>query len=595
MQPWCRWLTRAGLLLLLLSSMPVPVVQAHEHGDCRDDTDASLPELRARARDRISKRSPKFHPRRANVKVQILGFNDFHGQLSAGRLVAGRPVGSAAVLASYLAAEQAAFEGESFIAHAGDHVGASPAASALLQDEPSIMFLNMLGNKHCRQRFSYHPACNVIGTLGNHEFDDGVDEMLRLIQGGNHSAGPFLESPYRGAAFPYVCANVVDAETGEHVLPPYVIRRVKGVGIGFIGAVLKETPTVVTPSGVAGVLFLDEVEAINAQVKALRRRGVEAIIVQVHQGGPQTSYTGPTSPDAAGPGGAIAQIVQGLDGAVDVVISGHAHSFTNAYMQNASGDSILVTQAFSASTAYGDIELALDPYTGDVVESSAAIVTTWADEGPGLTPVAEVAALTKAAEDAVAPLIRQVVGVAARDLTRAAGTAGESTLGNLIADAQRAAMATDFAFMNPGGIRADLAAGEVTWGELFTVQPFGNSLVAMSLSGSQITHVLEQQWLGQPFARIMQISGLGYTWDPAAPVGSRVVEVHSADGSPLDPASTYSVACNSFMATGGDNFTLFAEGTDRVGGPVDLDALIDYVRALPQPFDSQIEGRITVP
>lgn len=583
-----RW--SFSVLSMVLGS--VGLAYAHEGGDCSDDEASDSPELRHAASQRIGVRERSFVPGRANVRVQLLGFNDFHGQLSADRRVSNRPVGGAAVLASYLAAEQAAFDGQSFIVHAGDHVGASPAASALLQDEPSIQFLNLVGNKHCGQTHPEHPLCNVIGTLGNHEFDEGVDELLRLINGGNHSTGPFLESPYRGAAFPYVCANVVDAATRRPILPPYVIRRFDGVAVGFVGAVLKETPTIVTPTGVAGVSFLDEAEAINAQVAELRKRKVEAIVVLIHQGGPQTSYVGPTNPGAAGPSGAIASIVSRLDSAVDVVVSGHAHSFTNAFMSNSAGKQILVTQAFSASTAYGDIELTIDPYTRDVVERSAAIVTTFADVGAGLTPNSKVAALVLAAETRVAPLVNQVIGTAAADITRTQNAAGESALGDLIADAQRADTGTDFAFMNPGGIRADIIAGEVTWGELFTVQPFGNSLVRMTLTGSQIRAVLEQQWVGQPFPRVMQISGLGYTWNPSAPAGSRIIEVHRADGTALVPSASYSITCNNFMAAGGDNFTVFTAGADRVGGAVDLDALIDFIEASPQPFSSTIQGRI---
>lgn len=226
-----------------------------------------------------------------------------------------------------------------------------------------------------------------------------------------------------------------------------------------------------------------------------------------------------------------------------------------------------------------------------MVAKSAAIVTTWADSGPGLTPDPEAAALTTAAEEKVAPLVNQVIGQAATDITRVESRAGESALGNLIADAQRAHMGTDFAFMNPGGIRADLAAGEVTWGELFTVQPFGNSLVRMTLTGQQLYDLLNQQWAGQPYPRILKTSGLTYAWDGSRPAGDRVVEIRRA-GALIDRSASYSVTVNSFLADGGDGFTVLAAGTDRVGGPLDLDALIAYIQALPQPFTAGIEGRI---
>jgi 5'-nucleotidase len=430
-----------------------------------------------------------------------------------------------------------------------------------------------------------------VGTLGNHEFDEGVTELRRLLDGGNHANGPFLENPWRGARFPYVSANVVDAATGRPILPPYVIKKIDGMPVAFIGAVLRATPTIVTPSGVAGVKFLDEADAINGYIPELRRRNVHAIVVLIHQGGRQNTYEGPTTVMPGTVSGDIVEIVNRLHDDVDVVVSGHWHSFTNALLNNANGKPILVTQAFSSGTAYADIDLEISRASRDVVAKSASVVTTWADAGPGLTPDFAALQLTAAAETRVAPLVNQLIGVAAADITRTENAAGESALGNLIADAQRAAMGTDFAFMNPGGIRADIAAGDVTWGELFTVQPFGNSLVKMELTGQQIYDLLEQQWAGQSFARILKTSGLSYAWNAAAPVGSRIVSVQR-NGVALDKAATYSVTVNSFLADGGDNFLVLKAGTSRVGGPVDLDALITYVKAQAQPFSASIESRI---
>lgn len=582
---------------------PTSPQHGHDHSDDEDDA-----HHRSKAAERVEWRGKA---ETDTLRVKLLGINDFHGQLSAGRRVSNRPVGSAPVLASYLRAAQAGVEDKTVIVHAGDHVGATPPASALLQDEPAIAFLNQLGNDHCRyperekkergknesdrhehdQRAEWHSKCNLVGTLGNHEFDEGVAEMQRLLKGGNHANGPFLENPWRGARFPYVSANVVDARTGKPVLPPYVIKKIDGLPIAFIGAVLKATPTIVTPSGVAGVTFLDEAEAINRYIPELRRKKVRAIVVLIHQGGRQTTYSGPTQPAAASVSGDIVDIVNRLDDEVDVVVSGHWHSFTNAILNNQNGKPILVTQAFSSGTAYGDIDLEISRSSRDVIAKSAAIVTTWADEGPGLAPDNAAAQLTAAAEQLVAPLVNQVIGSAAADITRAESSAGESALGNLIADAQRAALATDFAFMNAGGIRADITAGEVTWGELFTVQPFGNSLVKMDLTGQQIYTLLEQQWVGQTSARILKTSGLRYTWNAAAPVGSRIVGVYR-NGALIDTGAVYSVTVNSFIADGGDNFLVLREGVNRVGGAVDLDALIAHIQSLPQPFASAIEGRI---
>lgn len=583
-------------LFLTTSLWPLPASIAEEIASfsgqhaCMDHEEDETQEMRALAQQPVQWKSP--HAGRGpEVHIQLLAINDFHGQLSAGRFVANRPVGSAAVLAAYLKAAQAGSKDQTFIVHAGDHVGATPPSSALLQDEPALSFLNLLANNHYSFAHRMNPKCNLVGTVGNHEFDEGKNELLRLIEGGNHPDGPFLESPYRGAKFPYVSANVVDARTGEPFLPPYVIKKVQGIRIAFIGAVLKETPTIVTPTGVAGLTFLDEAEAMNRYVQELKAQQVRTIIVLLHQGGRQATYQGPTQPNGAVVDGNINDIVSRLDDEIDVVVSGHAHSFTNALLNNRNGKSILVTQAFSSGTAYADIDLVVSHNTKDVVAKSAVIVTTFADEGPGLTPVAEVARLTTAAEEAVAPLVNQVIGNAATDMTRVESSAGESALGNLIADAQRVAMGTDFAFMNPGGIRADLFAGEVTWGELFTVQPFGNSLVKMTLTGQQIYILLNQQWLNQAFPRMLKTSGLTYTWDNSRPVGDRIVEVRK-DGVPITLATNYTVTVNNFLAAGGDNFTVLPQGSNHVGGPIDLDALIEYIESLPQPFAAAIEGRI---
>lgn len=588
-----RWLLAVAL------AIAIPAwAESHQCQDHPEDEDDA--HERTVAAERVEWRAEDAAD---TLRVKLLAINDFHGQLSAGRRVANRPVGGAGVLAAYLKAAQAGLDDRSILVHAGDHVGASPAASALLQDEPAIMFLNQLANEHCgypeyedegdndAEYPEWDAECNIVGTLGNHEFDEGVTELKRLLDGGDHANGPFLEDPWRGARFPYVSANVVDAKTGEPILPPYVIKRVEGMPIAFIGAVLKATPTIVTPSGVAGVTFLDEAEAINRYIPELRRQNVRAIVVLIHQGGRQNTYGGATSPTAPAVTGDIVDIVTRLHDEVDVVVSGHWHSFTNAILNNRNGKPILVTQAFSSGTAYGDIDLEISRASRDVVAKSAAIVTTWADAGAGLTPDAAAAELTADAEAEVAPLVNQVIGVAANDITRTENGAGESALGNLIADAQRAAMGTDFAFMNPGGIRADVLAGEVTWGELFTVQPFGNSLVKMDLTGQQIYDLLEQQWAGQTFSRILKTSGLTYEWNAAAPVGGRVVAVYR-NGTPLDKTATYMATVNSFLADGGDNFTVLRAGANRVGGPVDLDALITYIQSIPQPFTATIEGRI---
>jgi 5'-nucleotidase len=525
------------------------------------------------------------------VPVQILAINDFHGQIAAGKKVHDRPVGSAPVLAAYLKKAQKDFAGYTFIVSAGDLVGASPPDSALLQDEPAIMFMDLLGNDQCSVKDRTNPLCNLVGTVGNHEFDEGLKELKRLIEGGNFSQGPFLENPWQGAAFPYVVANVVSKDTNKPIFPPYVIKKVEGVPIAFIGAVLKGTKDMVMPSHVAGLEFLDEAAAINSYIPEIKKQGVRSIIVLLHQGGRQKVYRGPTRP-GGNVSGAIKKIVWNLDDEVDVVISGHTHAFTNALVPNRHGQEILVTQAWSAGTGYADIVLAISRDSKDVVSKSASIVTTWADAGPGLTPDAAVAKLMRAAEAKVAPLTQRRIAEAATDIVRTQSPAGESALGDLIADAQRKVMGTDFAFTNPGGLRADLEAGEVTWGELYTVQPFNNYLVTMELTGQQIYDLLNQQFpTGTTYHRMLQVSGLTYTWDNNLPPPGRITEVRR-NGQPIDKAATYTVTVNSFLAEGGDKFSVFTQGANQVKGPTDLKALTDYLQSLPQPFSAKIDGRI---
>ncbi|HVW29143.1 MAG TPA: bifunctional metallophosphatase/5'-nucleotidase [Polyangiaceae bacterium] len=527
------------------------------------------------------------------IQLKVLGINDFHGQLSS-KVFEGRPVGGAAVLASYLRRAAAGMEDRTIIVHAGDLVGASPLDSSLLKDEPAIQFLNTLANAACSYDDRTNADCNVVGTLGNHEFDEGTTELLRLVHGGDSAKGPFIERPWRGARFPYVCANVVDRATRRSFLPPYVIHRVSGVPVAIVGATLATTPSIVRAPGIAGVEFLDEADAINGAVHELAAKGVHAIIVAIHDGLTQKSYTGPTDPQAPPPTGAFLSVLARLDDDVDVVVSGHTHHFTNAMLPNAHGVPILVAQAFAAGTAYDDIDLTIDAGTKDVVAKSARIVTTFADAG--VAPDPAVAQIVAKADEVAAPIGSVVLGESKSRLARERNDAGESPLGDLVADAQRVSVDAAFAFVNPGGIRDDLAAGPVTYGELFAVQPFGNTVVKIALSGQQIYDLLNQQWgASQPAGgRMLQVSGLTYTWDShVAEGGARVVQVRDSTGAPVVRAKSYAVAVNDYMLGGGDNFTVLAQGTNRAPGPVDVKALAEYVKKLPRPFPAPRVGRIT--
>jgi 2',3'-cyclic-nucleotide 2'-phosphodiesterase/3'-nucleotidase/5'-nucleotidase len=499
------------------------------------------------------------------VHVQLLGINDLHGQLDYKTTVSGKPTGGIEYLAGYLKEREAANTSNTLMVQAGDAVGASRPVSALLQDEPTIRFLNELGFD--------------VGTVGNHEFDEGVDEMMRLINGGAH---PKTESDYgvfEGADFPYVVANVVKEDTNELILPPYVVKEVDGVKIGFIGVVTTETPKIVTASGVAGVKFTDETVAINKYAAELKGKGIEAIVVLAHN--PGTSAV-----DGSNPTGNIVDIANAVDDEVDVIFAAHDHRYLNSTV-----DGKLLVQSYSYGTALSDVDLTIDPITQDIVTKSAEIVSTF--QNPEHLD-AKIKAELDAYQAYVAPITSQVVGEAAAPISRTANAAGEMPLGNLIADGMRAATGTQFAFMNAGGVRDEIKdAGPITWGELFAVQPFGNDIVTMNITGEQVRILLNQQFAADR-NRIMQISGLKYTWTNNLPLGQKVLDIYLPNGAKIDPNAVYSITVNNFMADGGDGFVVLKQGTERATRMTDLDAFVDYVKSFTVPVSAQIEGRILI-
>ena len=545
------------------------------------------------------------HPR----YLHLLAFNDFHGNLETPAAPdAGRPAGGAAVLAAYLKAAQDRDPAHTLIVHAGDELGASPPITSLMHNEPAIQFLNLLADPNrCpvgRATHFYQSAarqardtCNVIGTPGNHEFDAGADELLRLLRGGNAAGGPYLESPWGGSRVPYVSANVIDRRTGRTLLPPYAVVDVGGTAVGVIGAVLRDTPPLIPGWSAKDLEFDDEADAINRAARQLVRRGVQVIVVTIHQG--MTPVTENGVREWHGP---LRDIMARLDPAVDVVISGHTHNFTNALFPDRVGRPVLVTQAYSYGLAYADIELALDHRSGHVIAASAKVLPTWADAGPGRKPDARVAALVQAARDAVGPRVAAVVAQAAEPITRTMNAAGESALGDLVADAQRETLHADIAFMNPGGLRADLRAGPVTRGDIMTVHPFGNHILALRMTGAQVLGVLEEQWPRDPggMPRVLKISGFSYVWDPSRPVGSRVVAACDGKAQPLRPDASYRVAVTDFLVSGGDDFNGFKSPAVEQVGPLDSEALESWLvtrthDGRPPTIDPKVEGRIAVP
>jgi 5'-nucleotidase len=591
------------------------------------------------------------NPGPAPISVKIVGFNDFHGTLeSPGTFgantsvpAAQRPaVGGAEYLAAYVAAMKAK-NPNTVVVGGGDLIGATPLISALFFDEPAVEALNKIGLD--------------FSAVGNHEFDKGSAELRRLQNGGckmpggitdpNSCKGYGSSAPgtFDGARFKWLSANVVETATGRTLLPAYGLKSFGGVKVAFIGMTLKGTPGIVTPTGVAGLRFMDEADTVNALMPKLRAQGVEAIVVLVHQGGFQNAAIagGVNNSDingclnnlnsTDGSVSEIAKVVARLDNAVDLVISAHTHAAYNcsknttdnggvlrtAGLANKAGRLVPVTSASAFGRVLTEIDIKIDPVSRDVIDVSPKNVLVDRSNASMTAAIAadpQVKILVAAYKTAVSPLAGQVIGTITAGMSNTAAASGEMPAGDLIADAQLQATqpaalgGAVMAFMNAGGVRSPgfvkpAAASypyDLSYGEGFTVQPFGNSLVTLTLTAQQLKNVLEQQFancLGQGSSnRVMQISnGLSYTWTTAGACGTRIKDVAFTPtdvtvvpplvtgptdnlvigGVVQNPAKTYRVTVNNFMATGGDGFTTFIGGTGVQGGAQDIDALVAYL------------------
>lgn len=546
------------------------------------------------------------------ARIRLVTFNDLHGRLEARQFVnggpgePGRPVGGAAVVKAWIDSLVAQAPKDTILIAGGDQIGGSPPVSALLQDEPTFAFLAHLPLGKCpplkRAPIPARPVtthCRMVATVGNHEFDEGTAELERLLYGGTHAKGPMLQKRYPATRVPFIVANVNRSVDQSPLLPRSVIIPVAGVRVGIVAAVTAETPSIVPAGVTADLQFLPEVAAINVEVAKLRAEGIRAIVVVLHEG--MTQYSQPVqavldSPDVAG---RLLGLVKGLDAEVDVVVSGHTHKYTNALVQGAGKHPLLVTQAYMYGTALGEIDLLVNRGSGDVVAKRSRILTTWSDTGPGLKPNTKVQKEVDQAKAKVADIVARVFAQSAGTITRVPARSGESAMGNLVADAQRAAAGADIAFMNAGGLRSDLDAGPVTWEDLFSIQPFGNNIMRVRMTGDQIRRVLEQQWdTDDPpgridIGRVLKVSGLRYRWDGRLPWGARILDLQLPDGRLLDPTATYTVAASDFIVNGGDFFTAFAEATDKTVVGVDLEALVAWVQRTPAPVSATIEGRIS--
>ncbi|RHW43496.1 2,' 3'-cyclic nucleotide 2'-phosphodiesterase [Neobacillus notoginsengisoli] len=496
--------------------------------------------------------------KKENVKVQLLSVNDLHGKINVSERFDNDPntYGNAAYLATYLRDREQTNE-NTLIVHSGDMVGGSPPVSALFQDEPTVEVMESIGFD--------------VGTLGNHEFDEGVDELLRLTYGGYHPNGT---ANYDGIDFPMVAANVVYKDSGELVLPPYYIKNVKGQKIGFIGVTTTETPNMVVAKGITNVEFTDEAAAINKYVPELAKRGVEAIVVLAHVPGSQAGESAT---------GEIAKLATEINDKVDIIIAAHNHQKVNAVVDNK-----LIVQAGEYGKAFADIDFEIDPVTGDIVKKEAEIVDVIQQ---GVTPDPEVSAILEKYTIAIAPKLNEVIGQAANSMQGGYITKeyfGDNALGNLIADGMNAAMGSDFAMMNGGGIRASLDAGEITWEELYNIQPFGNTLVTIEVQGSEMDEIVNAQI--SSYGPDASIGGFHYKWDSTT---GKVTEITLADGTPIDQNATYTLTVNNYMYDHySDKYKLRAYGENPVHGPDDLQATVDFVKSFTSSINYEAEGRI---
>ncbi|KFI07195.1 bifunctional UDP-sugar hydrolase/5'-nucleotidase [Massilia sp. BSC265] len=514
---------------------------------------------------------------REPVTINLVAMNDFHGNLEPSRFVPTNPDGSKAPAiraggAEAVAAALQAWRKEDkdlLFVSAGDLVGASPAMSSLWADEPTIEAMNMLDLR--------------VSAVGNHEFDAGRKELLRQQHGGCDSPRPAkacqMAKDYRGAKFTYLAGNVVDKATGKPFIPAFKIEEVKGIKVGLVGVVLQDTRSVVMASGIAGLEFGDEAAAINRAIPDMRRQGADVIVALVHEGGNTKDH--PTQPGCTNLTGPIVGIVQKLDPSIRLVITGHTHQ---SYLCKVDGRT--VTQASSYGHMLTRIRMSVQKGAGSVGDIQVENVLMKGGDYPADEKMA--AFIAKVKESSRAALTRPVARLASAPVLRKQNEAGEAPLGNLIADAVLAAtrnLGAQIGFMNEGGIRKDLEAGEdnvAAFGQVQAVLPFGNTLVVMDLTGAQIRALLERQWNKDgSMGSMLQVSnGFSYTWDEKRPVGSRVTAI-TLNGKPLDDAKAYRIVANNFLAEGGDNYPEFGKGTRRLEtGLLDLDAFTEYLRSI---------------
>ncbi|MFC4559533.1 5'-nucleotidase C-terminal domain-containing protein [Virgibacillus kekensis] len=500
------------------------------------------------------------------LSVQLLSMNDLHGKIDQQYELDPDGDGTFGTYGKmdYTAGAIKAREQtnpNTLIVHAGDMIGGSAPVSGLLQDEPTVEIMEEIGFD--------------VGTVGNHEFDEGTEELLRMVNGGEHPEGT---ENYDGMNFPLLCANCVYKDSGETILPSYHVEEVDGEKIGFIGVITPEAAGMVMPAGIQDIKFTNAVEAVNNSVADLKAQDVEAIVVLSHIPGEQSGNTVT---------GQAADLANAVDDEVDVIFSAHNHLVNDGIVDNK-----LIVQASEYGKAFADVDLEIDRTTGDIVQKSAEVV--FVDQS-SVTPDSAVTAILQKYAEQIAPIMDEVLGYNATDLTGDYSNDGDHGLGNLIADGMNAAMDSDFAMMNGGGIRDDLLAGEITWGDLYNIQPFGNTLMMFEIQGADLYPIIQAQ-LSPYYGPDYSISGFHYTWDPET---NQVVDITLPDGTPIDMDKTYTLTVNNYMGTStGEKYAPIGElGENPVMGPSDLEATVNFVARLnstpENPIEYGPEGRIT--
>ena len=552
------------------------------------------------------------------IDLQLLSFN-YHGHLEANdppltptQDLSQTPVGGVEYLATHIANLEASHSGPSLSVAAGDLIGGSTFLSGIFQDQPSIESLNELDLD--------------VSSVGNHEFDEGTDELLRMVNGGCHPTGCFKDSagndiPYAGADFDYLAANVVDRDSGDPILPATSVQTVDGVKVGFIGMTLEGTRSLVSPTGVASVDFLDEVTTANQQARILKRQGVKAIVVLLHEGGNQAGAYN----ECVGISDPILTIASNLDAEIDLVVTGHTHQPYVCNVPDPEGKPRMVTSAASYGQVLTEAHLFINKVSGQVarakVTAANRLVTRDVAKDAGETSIIQFwNALS-------APIAGRVVGTLAPDtnITGHSNTCRceETPMADLVADAILWGTeapengGAQIALMNTGGVRASLlynqitngeAPGEITYAETYNVAPFNNILVTLDMTGAEIEAVLNQQYNpisdrgSRPMLSLGVSEGFTYEWvwdgPPPAPNTQPTVPGHVVPGSmalngvPLEADQVYRVGTLNFLADGGDSFTTFLAGENKLGAGEDLANLAAFFEAHPglTPPPSRITG-----